>query len=515
MPLPVYPVLAAVYLVLHLAAENGSELILMGDLGRPLMGELGACIVLWALAAWAVRGINRAAPLALLALVCFSTFGILARVLQGLLAPVGGPVGLLVLLAYFLGVAALTLRRIKWAPSPGTTRYLNIVCALLAAYSGFRVVTDASLTEGAARVVPSVQPALAQRAASGTRRPPDVFLLVLDKYTASRLLAPRYGFDNRPFEDSLRARGFFVPAHAQANYIHTSLALAAMLNLDYLEDLPERFGVDSENWELVYPLIEDHRLAAFLRSHGYEYVFFPSAFPPTRQSRIADAQLPSPSQIRPEFEAVWLSTTPVQTIHLLACRIAGCRVHDFSYTPESAELLDWKFARLAELAGRVRPVFVFAHLTLPHEPYVYDRNCTHREPYWPLDDVADTLALKRAYVEQIECLNRKLLVLVDALLERSGTRPVILLQSDHGHGRLGRHAPGLETTAPWQVAERRAIFAAYSLPGVPAGALSDSISPVNVIRLVLRHYFDADLPKRPDVTYWSAWTRPYRFTRLE
>jgi hypothetical protein len=92
---------------------------------------------------------------------------------------------------------------------------------------------------------------------------------------------------------------------------------------------------------------------------------------------------------------------------------------------------------------------------------------------------------------------------------------VILLQSDHGHGRLGRLAPGLETSAPWQVAERRAVFGAYLLPGVSPEEVADSISPVNVTRLVLRHYFNADLPTRPDVTYWSAWTRPYRFTRLE
>jgi hypothetical protein len=512
--LPLYPLFAAVYFVLHLAAENGSELILLGDLLPPLAGELAACLVLWALAAWAARGINRGAPLALVAVVCFSTFGIIAAALQGPLTPIGGPVGLLVLLTYFLGVAALALRRFAWVPSPGTTRYLNIVTGLLAAYSAFRVATDTSLSQDAAHAAP-VQPALAQPVTSGNRRPPDIYLIVLDKYTASRMLAPGYGFDNRPFEDSLRARGLIVPAHARANYIHTSLALAAMLNLDYLDDVPERFGVDNEDWELVYPLIEDNRLAAFLRGHGYRYVFFPSAFAPTRQSRIADAQLPSPSQIRPEFEAVWLWTTPIPTAHLLACRIAGCQVFTFSYTPESAQLLDWKFARLPELVGREQPVFVFAHLTLPHEPYVYYRACAHREPYWPLDDGADTLALKRAYVEQIECLNRKLLILVDALRKRSGTPPVILLQSDHGHGRLGRLAPGLEAAAPWQVAERRAIFAAYSLPGVSPEEVSDSISPVNVTRLVLRHYFNADLPKRPDVTYWSAWTRPYRFTRLE
>jgi len=512
--MPLYPVFAALYFVLHLAAANGSELILVSDLVRPLAGELAACLAFWALAAWAGRGVSRGAPLALVAVVCFSTFGILASALQTQLAPIGGAAGLLVLLVYFLGVAALALRRFGRVPSPGTTRYLNIVTGLLVSYSAFRVATDTSLSEGATRVA-RVQPVLAQPAASGNRRPPDIYLIVLDKYTGSRMLGPQYGFDNRPFEDSLRARGLIVPAQAQANYIHTSLALAAMLNLDYLDDLPERFGVDNDDWELVYPMIEDNRLAAFLRGHGYRYIFFPSAFAPTRQSRVADAQLPSPSQIRPEFEAVWLWTTPIPAAHLLACRIAGCQVFTFSYTPESAELLDWKFAQLAGLAGRKDPVFVFAHLTLPHEPYVYYRTCAHREPYWPLDDTGDTLGVKQAYIEQIECLNRKLLVLVDALQKRSTAPPVILLQADHGHGRLGRLAPSLESVAPWQVAERRAIFSAYALPGVPPEAVSDSISPVNIIRLVLRHYFNADLPNRRDVTYWSAWTRPYRFTRFE
>jgi len=42
----------------------------------------------------------------------------------------------------------------------------------------------------------------------------------------------------------------------------------------------------------------------------------------------------------------------------------------------------------------------------------------------------------------------------------------------------------------------------------------DSVTPVNVVRLVLRQYFIADLPPLPDVSYWSSAERPYEFTRL-
>ncbi len=511
---PFYPLLAAVYFVLALVAANGSELIRLADLGRPLVLSLAISASIWVLAAWVTRGVRRGALVAGLGIVCFSMYGQLRMVLGETLALIGGPTGLVILLSYGIVATALLIRRHGGA-FIGATQYLNLVTALLVSYSGFRVARDASLSESFARSIAPVQKGLPREVADRDTRAPDIFLIIVDKYTGSRLLAPHYGFDNRPFEDSLRARGFVVPSHAKANYIHTSLALAAMLNLNYLDDLPDRFGVDNHRWELVYPLIENNQLAAFLREQGYGYVFFPSAFAPTRQSRIADAQLPDPSQIRPEFEAVWLWNSPIPILHANACRLLRCQVHQFSYTPESAELLDWKFARLPELAGGARPIFAFAHLTLPHEPYVYDSRCRHREPYWPLDDAADTISVKSAYVAQIECLNRKLLTLVDELRKRSRAQPVILLQSDHGHGRLGRTAPGLEAAAPWQVAERSSIFAAYSLPGVPAAAVSDSISPVNITRLVLRHYFGAELPELEEVTYWSAWSRPYRFTRIE
>jgi hypothetical protein len=44
--------------------------------------------------------------------------------------------------------------------------------------------------------------------------------------------------------------------------------------------------------------------------------------------------------------------------------------------------------------------------------------------------------------------------------------------------------------------------------------VSDTITPVNVTRLVLRHYFSAELPPVADVMYWSATTKPYAFERV-
>jgi hypothetical protein len=89
-----------------------------------------------------------------------------------------------------------------------------------------------------------------------------------------------------------------------------------------------------------------------------------------------------------------------------------------------------------------------------------------------------------------------------------------LIQADHGHGRPGVQHFTVDELPPQRVIDRISVFAAYALPGIPDSAVSDSISPLNMMRMVLRHYFAADLAPLPDATFWSLWSNPYRFTRV-
>jgi hypothetical protein len=68
---------------------------------------------------------------------------------------------------------------------------------------------------------------------------------------------------------------------------------------------------------------------------------------------------------------------------------------------------------------------------------------------------------------------------------------------------------------PYQLRERMSTFAAYLLPGVPTGAVSDSVTPVNAVRLVLRQYLGADLPPLEDVSYWGLEESPFELVRIK
>jgi hypothetical protein len=198
---------------------------------------------------------------------------------------------------------------------------------------------------------------------------------------------------------------------------------------------------------------------------------------------------------------------------MASCASAG----GVPFVAEGPDAHDEKFQLIGDLDGSEGPLFVFAHFMVPHEPLVYNADCTHREPFWPPTlDQAGERELLSGYPAQIECVNRRLLQLVDTLLARDGEDPIILIQSDHGFGGfpLGRPPP-LEDVTTEQLEDRTSVFAAYHLPSGGSEEVYDTMTPVNLFPLVFRRYFGAEIPVLPDRVHWSSFDRPFDFQVLD
>jgi hypothetical protein len=85
--------------------------------------------------------------------------------------------------------------------------------------------------------------------------------------------------------------------------------------------------------------------------------------------------------------------------------------------------------------------FVFAHIIAPHPPFVFGPNGEPIEPAdrpFTLGDASDFTRrssrdeYRRGYVGQVQYVNRRILAAIDDVLAHSQTRPVIILQGDHG-----------------------------------------------------------------------------------
>lgn len=292
---------------------------------------------------------------------------------------------------------------------------------------------------------------------------PDVYYVILDGYARWDILASEYGYDERPFLETLADRGFYVAEASNSNYPGTHPSLSSSLNMRYVT---RELSVGAP-FERYLELIRNNEVATAFKSLGYRYDLVRSVWIGTAISPLADRLLGMGPPFGSEFAVALANRSILRAI---------------TTPPTVAESHLVALRDLEAVAMDPAPTFTFAHVILPHPPYVLDRdgNIVNRtatlEGVWLLDDA------KAGYVEQVRFLNRRLIEIVDGILAASATRPIIVFQGDHGafvdpgpddpDGRAARLA-------------RLAILNAYLVPDEMRSDLYPSISPVNSFRIVL------------------------------
>lgn len=349
---------------------------------------------------------------------------------------------------------------------------------------------------------------------SGSVEQPDIYYLVLDGYGRQDILHELYSFDNTEFLTYLEQQGFAVVRHARSNYVQTNLSVTAALNMEYLPDLLETTGSSNDARMTLSRLIRDNRVVDFLGSQGYRSVAFASGYRPT-ELRKADRFLISSRRSINPLEGLLLETSA-----FAACQALGKRLGFPSYYPgyeSHRQLIQYTLAALPDTVELPGPKFVFAHIVIPHPPFVFDSTGQpvtpdNRFSFMDGDAFQGTnKAYFEGYRDQLAFLNDQLELVISGLLQRS-TRPlIIVLQGDHG--------PGLEldyhSYADTNLDERTAILHAIRLPADVDVDIPDTLTPVNTFRFVLSQYYDPALPLLPDRSYYSTWSAPLEFIPVE
>jgi hypothetical protein len=308
------------------------------------------------------------------------------------------------------------------------------------------------------------------------------------------------------FEDSLRHLGFTIPRSVHSNYVHTLLSLPSLLNFSHLTRLRTEVGARSTDATLPNYLLENNRTAAFFKRQGYRFLFFPSQWwPSTSRNRNADWQFDPWTGFNPGRAA----TRSDLRRSLLATTALAFLKRDDHW---DADYIRRELRGLEQVPSRAEPTFTFAHIVNPHWPYVFTAECGVARQSSP----SGSVGRKRAYTEQLRCLNGMVLHTVTAILQHSTVPPIILLQGDHGTNLL-RYSDAKSATlvAPAQARERFGAFGAYYLPGDGGSLFADSVTIVNVLQRVLSHYFGAQIDPSPDELYLSLERTPYDFAKID
>lgn len=236
----------------------------------------------------------------------------------------------------------------------------------------------------------------------------NIYIILLDMYAGDKTL--KYlGFDNKEFYKELNNRKFKVYKDMQSNYSRTLFSVPAFLNSDYIENLPFDDFEESVIQASMFKILKENNYKIFyinpnldLKKDDFDYCFSDSAI-----KRI-------------DIYKFLLEDTAFDfLINFLIKNIKEIDYFDISLKTKAAKKM------------------VFAHLMMPHHPYLKDENGNF---YNNNEDIRDKMIDSKTgeryintdkYIPYLKYSSKVGLKMIDKILEID-RNSIIIIMGDHG-----------------------------------------------------------------------------------
>jgi hypothetical protein len=507
--IPLHPVLFATFPVLFLFVQN-AERVRIGRVTGPLLVVLFATIAVTVVASLVLRDVRRGAFVGSGFAILSLSYGHVYNAVQDK-AIVGVVVGrdmFLLPLWMLLGLGVVLFAwRVRAVPE--VTLIVNLVAAGLVIVSVVNTSSAVASQSGRAFQANVGKRSAEIPVAEGETTKRDIYYLIFDRYGSNPVLKEFLGFDNTPFLDELRERGFYVADGSRSNYPTTAHSVASSMNMEYLDELAKEMGEDSKDWKPLYRTIPGSKVSRFLQGEGYRYAHIGAWYDPTASD--ATAQVNYHYDKTSEFSRVLTATT---LLHPVAKRVGLLKEFDGRQVIHNQ--IRFQFDSIVDASKLRGPTFTFSHILIPHEPFTFDEHGRYLT-----EDDADEISWEQGYIGQVKWENKRILQVLDALLGVPDERkPIIIIQADEGPKRYEWQYGGeerWEDATDDELREKTGILNAYLFPGADAdeAGLYQDITPVNSFRKLFNLYFGTDLEMLEDrIWVYGDGEEPYRLTDI-
>jgi len=324
---------------------------------------------------------------------------------------------------------------------------------------------------------------------------PDIYYIILDEYAGSKILNDTFDYDNSEFIDYLHTNGSTVPLETQSNYVVSFLSLSSSLNMQYVNFYADEVGIDSKDRRLSYNLFHNNRLMQILESNGYSTINFDSNWGPTNAIKIASQNLCEKSPVfDSELFIMVLGNSMLKPIYV-----------DL-FLPSDRERVLCVFSELPEIQFQSnKPIFVLAHIMLPHGPYVWGPNGEHRK----IDSLSilDVEENKKGYLDQLKFTNKMVQEMIEKIMDEEKRPKIIIIQSDHGTAIPFDWGNSTEKMKHDRLSNINYIL----LPDKNENPLYNTMTPVNTFRVLFNDYFNTNFEVLEDIVFDSGYDTPYDF----
>ena len=340
---------------------------------------------------------------------------------------------------------------------------------------------------------------------------PDVYYLILDEYARNDALIEYHNFSNHELTEFLEKKGFHIAKNSFANYPMSVQSIPAIMNMDYINFLADEIGTEVRNYKPLngknYGLYPNNMVIKNFKEMDYKIITFNTFALHLHENPLADKTFCH----RDKF--------------LLDNRLADvlARTSIFGYYIERWAEGELRQATLCAFenfgnAGNVfdEPVFVWAHVMLPHPPWIFGPNGEEITPGKPLlitdnPEFRDSgWEPKRQYIQQVQLANKKTIEVVENILENN-RNAIIIIQGDHGTAwETNWMEPSKEDA--WQ--RLRNFDAIYFPDKDKRDLLLDDRTLVNTFRTVFNAYYESNYELLENKMYWGWNAKPYYFEEM-
>lgn len=357
---------------------------------------------------------------------------------------------------------------------------------------------------------------------------PSVLHLLLDAHGGIAAIPPHSlsAEQIQLFQDNYVKRGFIIFTHAYTLDSFTPVSVSRMLNPEIVQkkELPL---VDTEEDRFLITAASSFKKLSSHYALDVTHLDFLDLRPALKKLPHVSRILTYEQNI-PREAVKWLDVSTTQRIRISLLLAVNYLYHGarspllrffFTETNEGKLTVNWLdiLSRAQPLASRFtfhemtnrlthssqRGMYYFAHLVLPHPPYIFDNHCTLK----PLSRWADDLDLTvediyrnksevyKHHFEQMQCAQQDIFLMLDALEKRKETADaVVFLHSDHG------------TRMSKSKIDMRGSFIALKIPGMEGGVIDVPVRLDALYNNLIENNFKTfDLKKIPPDKY-----SPYR-----
>ena len=349
---------------------------------------------------------------------------------------------------------------------------------------------------------------------------PDIYYFVFDRYANQNILLKYFDFDNSQLVDFLNKNNFYVGEKSSANYPATFLSLSSSLNMKYLNFLENILGRNYSGRAIIYSLLlQNNEVVSFLKERGYKYIHIGSSYPPTKFNKLADENY-NKFLNYDEFQLFLYENTLWNTI---SEKIFSKRIYlGVHFLNKVIDNLPYRIKIIDKQISSKGPKFVFAHLLLPHRPFLFSKDCE------PLDfESVRKITDEEGYINQLICANKEIKNIVEKIKKKSKRSAVIIFQSDEGPYLPNKYfinGQNIKINNKESYLIHSLILNAYYLPDKKIAqtnadylnvGLYENFTPVNSFRLIFNYYFGTNFKILEDKNFiFKNNNYPYNFIEI-